>query len=318
MTGTNKENLPTLGLIGYGVWGELILRDLANIGVSVVVCDTDPARREAALAGGAEEFYETIEALPNLDGLIIATPASDHAQTIATFDALNNQAPLFVEKPLTATTDDAKTLVERSGAPIFVMHIWTYHAGIRKLKALLESGLIGTPTLLRSTRANWTSPRTDVDCVSNLAPHDLSIFHFMLERLPKLRFAFGETLDSRFVSCVAGLQDANGPPCVLEVSNRYGEKRREFRVHGDDGVLVLPDDSTGAVTLIKGDGFILPEHQEQISYEGPPALETELRTFVAYLNGDPNALLWDVEVGADVVRTIEQIRFAAQQRVTFS
>ena len=137
-----------LGLIGYGIWGELILRDLLKLGIRVAVCDIKSSRRDQAVKAGANGIYSTVESMPKVEGLIIATPACSHASVIAALDDTGNTAPLFVEKPLTASISDAKMLLARSGAPIFVMHIWTYHAGIRKLKELLQSGIIGTPTVV--------------------------------------------------------------------------------------------------------------------------------------------------------------------------
>ena len=303
-----------LGLVGYGIWGQRILENLVSMSVPVTVCDTDPARRRLSLKAGADAFVEQLESMPKVHGYIIATPASTHAAIISRLDDLGNQAALFVEKPLTDSASEAQLLTHRSGPPVYVMHIWTYHAGIRKLKELLESGVIGAPTLLRSTRANWTSPRSDVDSLGNLAPHDLSIFHFLLGHLPHPSNASAEFVNGALVGCVACLQDDDGPPCILEVSNRYSEKRREVRVHGEYGVLVLPDDTTGAINLIRGGGFIVPERTEAISYSGPSALETELRAFLAYLNGDQGASLWDIQVGVDVVRAIDEIRTLACRR----
>lgn len=299
-----------MALVGYGIWGELILETLSRLGVPAAVCDCRVERGPAAMAAGATGFVTRLEDLPSVDGVVIATPASDHAATVERLDRLGVDVPLFVEKPMTASLAEARRLEARTGSPLFVMHIWTYHAGVRRLKALVDEGAIGTPTLLRSTRANWTSPRTDVDCIGNLAPHDLSIFRFLLDRIPPVRHATGEFVGGRLVSCVAALDDADSPPCVLEVSNRYGEKRRELRVHGSDGVLVLPDDHAGALTLIRGGGCILPDRLDSIPYEGPPALEAELSAFVHYLSGGRDGPLWDVSVGADVVRAVEEVRNA--------
>ncbi len=303
-----------LGLIGCGIWGERILRALSDLSVPVAACDIDASRERRALEFGAISFVSQLDALPAVDGYIIATPASTHADVVAKLDELGNQAPLFVEKPLTDTLADARLLLQRTGAPIFVMHIWTYHPGIRKLKRLLESGAVGAPTLLRSTRANWTSPRRDIDTLGNLAPHDLSIFHFLLGSLPRPVYANAEFMSGSLVGCVACLQDPNGPPCILEVSNRYGEKRREVRVHGETGVLVLPDDEGGYINLIRGEGFIVPNQVETIDFSGLSALDTELRAFLEFLEGDRKAPLWDVGVGAEVVQAIHEIRALAMEQ----
>jgi len=303
----------SIALVGCGIWGEVILRDLIKLGASVHVCDTDAGRQDVARRNGATATYTSLSSLPAVDGVIVATPATTHTDVVLTLDELGNESPIFVEKPLTETTEDAQILVHRNGPPIFVMHIWTYHPGVRKLKKLIDSDLIGKPTMIRSTRANWTSPRIDVDALSNLAIHDLSIYQFLLGKIPKPRFAVFEKLDNKIVGCIASLEDEAGPNCVLEVSNRYGEKRREVRVHGEYGVLVLLDDISGRVFLIKGGGHVVPEKVDEYPYESVSALETELDSFMNCIENNEFESLIDVENGAKLVRVIEDIRSMAFQ-----
>src|SRR5262245_29859200 len=161
----------TIGLVGCGHWGGLVLRDLVALGSRVVVADIDATVRASAEAVGATTTSDA-DALPEVDGLIVATPAVTHAEVVTAL--LPPGVPLLVEKPFTTNTKDAQRLTQQGGSRIFVGHTWRYHPGVQLLGEIARSGEIGRVVGLRSTRTNWTSPRTDVDSVWNLAPHDLT------------------------------------------------------------------------------------------------------------------------------------------------
>lgn len=296
-----------LALVGYGVWGELILRDLLELGVAVDVVEVNASRRQLALDAGADGSLASIDTIEGVDGIIIATPATTHAAVILQLDACKNTVPIFCEKPLAGSTADARILTERAGPPIYVMHIWRYHAGIRKLKEVYESGAIGELTMIRTVRANWTSSRTDVDALKNLAPHDLSIFQFIIGDLPSVVCATSERIDGKVVGCIGVLKNNSGPVCIFEVSNRYGEKRREVRLHGTKGVLVLPHDRGASIQYIRGAGTILPEMVEAIRFEPVSALKTEFIAFLEYLKTGDASHLCSVEDGAAVVIELDNI-----------
>ncbi len=54
----------TIGLVGCGLWGKLVLRDLLALGVGVVAADTDPAARAAAAAAGVTAVADASELPP--------------------------------------------------------------------------------------------------------------------------------------------------------------------------------------------------------------------------------------------------------------
>src|SRR5262245_47248432 len=85
-----------VGLVGCGRWGRNILRDLASLGARVVVADPSEPARRAAIAGGALAAVPAADELPEVDGLVVATPASTHAAVIEPL--LPRGVPVFVEK----------------------------------------------------------------------------------------------------------------------------------------------------------------------------------------------------------------------------
>lgn len=282
-----------LALVGHGIWGRNLLRDLLGLGHTVTVIEPAPLAAEAARAAGATAVFASPEQLPAVDGIIVATPASTHAAVVTALAARG--VPILCEKPLTTDLAEARDLVARFGARLFVGHIWCYHPGVEALAAIARDGELGPVHGLRTTRTNWTSPRADVDSTWNLAPHDIALAQFILGHIPAPRFAHAELLAGRCVGLLAILGEpspASGasapatPWAVFEVSNRHREKRREVRLHCRDGVAVLPDADTGHIEITRTgpDGKPVLETRP-VSTES--ALHRELAAFCAHLSGGP-------------------------------
>lgn len=295
-------------LIGSGLWGTVILRDLILLDNEVDVVETDSENAHKAKTLGARQTWQSIDQISDVQAIIIATPASTHAAIIQALDKAGNTYPIFCEKPLVDSAEQARKLLNRSGPPLFVMHIWRYHSGIMKLRELYQAGKIGTLTQFKSVRANWTSPRTDVNTLMNLAPHDLSILQFILGKIPPVVSAIAERIEGNIESCLAILKEPDGPNCIIEVSNRYAEKRREVRLHGTKAVLVLPDDTQGRIHLIQAGGTILAENVELLNYAGPSAMQQQLAEIMNYLKTGNDAQLCTAQSGIEVIFSLEAIR----------
>ena len=298
---------PELTLLGCGLWGRNILRDLVRLGCRVAVVDPDPAAREAAHALGAARVGTERDGVGAPDGIVVATPAATHAAVVEPLLELG--CPVFVEKPLATDAESATRLAARAPGTLFVMHVWRYHPSVEALAELVRSGEIGQVEWLRSTRVNWTSPRHDVDPVWTLAPHDLSIALALLGTLPPPRSASAECQDGRPVGLVGVLGRptplTEGPSVVIEVSTRHAEKRREVRVHGRKGVAWLTSEDEGCLHVARGSGAQARVERRPVGRE--PALLRELRSFVEHLSGGPPPVT-SAREGADVVRALCALR----------
>lgn len=294
----------TIGLVGCGLWGKLVLRDLLTLGVGVVVADTDPAARAAAAAASVAAVADASE-LPTVDGVIVATPAVTHAVVVS--GLLPRDVPVLVEKPFTTNSAEAESLAGQSAGRLFVGHTWRYHPGVQLLGEIARSGEIGPIVGLRSTRTNWTSPRTDVDSIWNLAPHDLTLAIEILGAIPAPRAAVAEVHEGRAVGMTALL--GHDPWLVFDVSNRYRDKRREVRVHGRGGVLVMTDPDSGRIEITRGDFTSSPSAavHEVRAFSAESALTRELAAFLSFVDGGPPPKSSAAE-GLDVVRCVARLR----------
>lgn len=294
-----------IALIGCGIWGQNILKELEILNSEVHVYETNRDLKETAIELGAASFSDGLPAeKDHFDGLIVATPSTTHRPVLEKLAAFN--IPIFLEKPLTTNLEDALALQNIPHDDIYMMHIWLYHPGILMLKEIAESKELGKVLGVRSTRANWTSPRTDTDSVWNLSPHDITIAKAILGHIPKPKSAIAERHDGMIRGLVALLGD--DPWCIFEVSNRYERKIREVRIHCENGVAILEDEKVDTIKIVHGDAASGPKNLdiEYRKFDKTPPLRFEIREFLEYLDGG-NPPKSSFEDGLEVIQTIHEI-----------
>lgn len=178
------------GVIGYGYWGPNIVRNFHNHPeIEVVkVCDKS-SDRLAALAGtykGIEGVTDADDILKDeqIDAVAIVTPVFAHFPLAK--KALENGKHVFIEKPFTATSDEAKELIDlaaRKNLVIMVDHTFLFTGAVRKMKELVDNGTMGDLYYYDSMRVNLGLFQHDVNVIWDLAPHDISIMQYLVPGL---------------------------------------------------------------------------------------------------------------------------------------
>ncbi|MEW5984267.1 MAG: Gfo/Idh/MocA family oxidoreductase [Acidobacteriota bacterium] len=180
-----------IGVIGYGYWGPNLVRNFAETeGARVVgVCDRRPERLDLARRRypGIQVTADPDELIgsPIVDAVVVATPVSTHY--LLANAALQAGKHVLIEKPMTATSDQSGRLIDLAGArglTLMVDHTFVYAAAVRKIRELIQEGILGELYYYDSVRINLGLFQHDVNVVWDLAVHDLSIMDFLLGREP--------------------------------------------------------------------------------------------------------------------------------------
>jgi predicted dehydrogenase len=124
---------------------------------------------------------DAVLADPEVDGIVIATPAASHFALAK--KALEAGKHVFVEKPLATKTSEVDELAQCAKARDLVVmtgHTFIYNAAVRYVKGLIDAGELGEIRYIYSQRLNLGRIRGDIDALWNFAPHDISIIQYWL------------------------------------------------------------------------------------------------------------------------------------------
>ena len=107
-----------VAVVGYGYWGPNLVRNFWSVpGARLVsVCDKRPERLASVTAQFpavevTAEFDDLLKD-PRVDVIAVATPVSSHYDLA--LQALKAGKHVFIEKPMTATTEQAQALLDEA------------------------------------------------------------------------------------------------------------------------------------------------------------------------------------------------------------
>lgn len=154
------------------------------------VTDLDRSRAEklAASCGSDVMVFENEQDLirdDGIDAVVITTPDETHAGLV--MECLQREKPVFCEKPLSTTVEDARRIVETEvelGRKVVqVGFMRRYDPQHLDMKSIIDSGKIGYPVLLKGTHRNAGAlPGTSSESILvNSAVHDVDAARWMLD-----------------------------------------------------------------------------------------------------------------------------------------
>ena len=145
-----------VALIGVGMWGGRMAAAADRAGLRVVTCFARDERRRAEFAAQAGcEAATSLEAAierHDVEGVLLVTPNDTHAeQAIA---AAERGRHVFVEKPIADTVDAAERMRDacaRAGVALSVGHAFRRLGAARKVRELIDAGVLGRVVLAEAT-----------------------------------------------------------------------------------------------------------------------------------------------------------------------
>ena len=207
-----------VAVVGCGYWGPNLIRNFIVCPATDLIwcCDLDESRLNDVLAPypGVRKTntLDTILADKNIDAVAIATPVRTHFPIAKA--CLKGDKHVLIEKPLASTLREGEALVnlaQEKGLQLMCDHTFCYTGAVRKIKQLLDDGLLGIPLYFDSVRINLGLFQNDVNVMWDLAAHDLSILDFLIDKQPNRVSASG--------CCHSG----NGLENIAYVSLNYSE-----------------------------------------------------------------------------------------------
>lgn len=186
-----------------------------------------------------QNFHEMVER-EHPEAVSVAVPTQKHYQVA--HDLLEAGCHVLVEKPISTTTEEARSLIEtaeRLKRVLMVGHIERYNPAVIALKQRLEAGALGRLFQIYARRLGPYPRRIeDVGCVMDLAPHDLDIMRYLtasevVRVYAETKSELGRYHEELFTGI---LRFADGTVGLLEINWLTPTKIRELYVTGERGL----------------------------------------------------------------------------------
>jgi len=191
------DSMLKVGIIGAGTMGSMHADCYSEIpGANVVaIADTriEAAKRAAEKhSAQALDDIDKLISMKDVDIIDVCLPTPMHKENV--LKAASAKKHVFCEKPIARELVDGKEMIEackKAGVKLMVGHVVRFFQEYITAKSIIESGAIGKPVMIRSTRAaghpqGWSNWYSNVQMAGGV-PLDLIIHDFDF-----LRWCFGE------------------------------------------------------------------------------------------------------------------------------
>lgn len=242
-----------IGLVGTGLMGQWHLERWQRLPVEIAGCydlNQEAAQRAADRFGG--KAFESIEAmLDSVDIVDVCTHTPAHKAPVLAAAAAGKD--IVCEKPLGRHVVDCEEMVaacEASGARLFVAQVVRFFPQFAQAKAVLDSGQLGTPGVIRTIRGG-SFPRSQSNTWYNdLAASGGVIMDVSIHDIDFVRWCFGEVKrvfargltfanEDRRDHALIVLRFENGAVGHIEGSWAFppGRFQTRLEITGDQGIL---------------------------------------------------------------------------------
>jgi predicted dehydrogenase len=248
----------------------------------VGVCDASPERAsEVAAELGVPFFKDYSELLGKVDAVTVAASTKAH-YSIARF-FLENGVHVNVEKPMTATIQEAEELVQLAHdkkLKLQVGHVERFNPALQAAQAK-----IGKPLFIECHRLAPFKPRgVDVDVVLDLMIHDIDVVLSLVKSPVKSVAAVGAQVLTKLADIAnARIEFESGAVANITASRVSQSATRKFRVFQHDQYLSI-DFGSGEMNLTTKHGEWtdgnVPLQLESWSLEKGDALLAETKSFI--------------------------------------
>jgi UDP-N-acetylglucosamine 3-dehydrogenase len=305
-------------VLGLGMIGRHHARLLQTSPDVDFVGAVDPGGDRFGAVHDPAKVYAAPQDLPEVDFAIVAVPTETHLDAVRTMAARG--AHLLIEKPLAATSAEAREIIEvvdAAGVRAGVGHVERFNPALLELRRRFDE--LGEVLLIRTERVGPFPDRVkDVGVVKDLGTHDLDLVRWIGQSpVASLAAQTGHVMgrDHEDLVLVTG-RLASGVAFSCNVDWISPTKVRRTRVLGERGMFEA-DTLTADLTLYRnGHHPTAPWLQQQrgvtegdmtrFAIAKPEPLRSELQAVLAMARGEASDVV-TLEDGLETVRVAEAV-----------
>ena len=268
-----------VGVIGVGYLGQHHARIFAELDDvrMVAVADTDVERAgEIAAKYGCKAYTDYRKLLDEVDAVSIVTPTTLHYAVA--MDCIRAGKDVLIEKPLTATLEEADRLIAASGETgmlIQVGHLERFNPVVPALYPLLDS-----PAFIEAERLSPFQGRgVDVDITLDLMIHDIDVVLSIMDEsvVSDVKAAGSKFITDTIDIAKVWLEFANGAHALLAASRIASGKSRKLTIFQKSSYLVMDYQQMEIKKFFRRGDVIV---SDSILVEKREPLREELKDFV--------------------------------------
>lgn len=261
-------------VIGVGHLGQYHAQKYAQLAhVELIgVCDHDAARAQEIANTNQTQAYGNYHALiGEADVVSIAVPTIGHF-SVAT-DCLNAGCHLLIEKPITATPEEAKQLIALAKSKDLILQVGHLERFNPVLIAAQEHG-VSAAQFIEATRISPFNPRgCDVDVIIDLMIHDIDLIQSIVQSPIEKIDAISATVVTEHADIAnARLNFENGCVANVTASRISAKTERKMRVFENHAYMSLDfhtrkfevrtvsEDSSPEALHVESESLSFPQH----------------------------------------------------------
>jgi predicted dehydrogenase len=271
-----------VGVVGTGYLGRLHVRVLSEMPEAELVGFVevnDAVAAELAQKFNVQRFHSAAEIASHIDCAVVATPTVNHFEV--TRELLEAGCDVLVEKPITATVDEANRLIEvadRRRKILQVGHVERYNPAIVAIADLVKD-----VRYIEAERLGVFVGRSlDIDVLLDLMIHDLNLVQSLLrQRVVDIRAVGVPVLTDKVDMTNVRLELENGAVANLTASRVSQDRVRKQRFFGRDFYLSVDtkDQDVKGYRLVS-EGELKAVKPFEVAVEKKEPLRAELEAFV--------------------------------------
>lgn len=277
-----------IGIIGAGAIGGWHAERWLRLPVKIAGfydVRRESAERAAQQFGG--QVYEGVEALVrDVDIVDVCTITTAHKEGVLA--AAQAGMAVICEKPLARSVAECEEMIaacERAEAPLFVAQVVRFFPQFEKAKAVLDSGQLGKPGVIRTVRAGSMPGWGERSWFHDFALSGGVLMDVGIHDIDFARWCFGEVIRvfARGLSfrgengrdhALTTLRFANGAVGHIESSWAHpeGQFRTRFEIAGDGGLMEWDSqkDAPFRLALSNADGRVERSVASPLAAESDP------------------------------------------------
>lgn len=251
-----------ISVVGTGHLGSIhakLLTQHPDVSLAAIV-DPDEKRGYEIAALHGTKWFPNVASMPDVDGVIIASPTSTHYAVVT--ECLQRGFHCFVEKPATATYEQAKGLLDLASTSdriVQVGHVERFNPAVLALKDMPVD-----PLFIEVHRLAPFKPRAiDVSVIHDLMIHDIDLLLWLTKsHVTEVQATGVSVLTQTTDICNARLTFANGCVANVTASRITATPMRKLRIFQRDRYVSL-DMASGAAEmyLLLDKASFDPSHQ---------------------------------------------------------